>query len=173
MKKALFVVLALVATMSLSAQESAQGNEVWRSFDVRSLLIQGEVSYTHGHKVNDNLFVGFGAGVGYYPVDTTTEETPDSAIYNFTLGGPYIPVYVDAKYRLFDLFLSPAFRVKAGGIFNLANIGAGAFATAEFSIDVFRTVSFNVGYSAQALYSIEKKGVLTNSWPTIGIGIEF
>ncbi|MBQ3070706.1 MAG: hypothetical protein IJD12_03350 [Tidjanibacter sp.] len=171
MKRVFFVVLAMM--LSTTTLLHAQEKEVWSSFDLRTILLQGEVSYTHGHKVNNHLFLGLGAGMGYYPVDVQAEKVDNTTTYHFSLGGPYIPVYVDAKYRLFDFFLSPAFRIKAGGVFNLANIGAGAFATAEFSIDLFKTFSLNFGYSAQAIYSVQKKTTITNNWPTIGIGIEF
>lgn len=145
MKKIIILLVALMATFNLSAQQRK-----WRTINVNTCVLNTTVSFTNGTQYGDHLFLGLGMGVDYYtPIDITVNNT------TYGVGGYSVPIFVDGKWRLFGSWLSPSLRVRTGAIFNFRMAGAGLFAYPEIGFDISRRLTLSVGWNGQMLYSID------------------
>lgn len=167
MKRMLLLVVALLATLTLSAQLP------WRTINASTCLLHTSVTFTNGKQFTPNFFAGYGMGVENTTVfnfnfhDKATGETTTVSV-----GGVGVPLFVDGKWRVFDTWISPSIRCRAGAMFNLKMMGAGGFVHPEVGLDISRYFTIALGLHAEWLYT-DFGWYKQSSYPNLAISIRF
>ena len=144
MKKIIILLVALMVTFNLSAQQKK-----WRTINVNTCVLNTTVTFTNGTQYGDHIFLGLGMGVDHLtPINITLENT------TYSIGGYSVPIFMDGKWRLFDTWLSPSLRVRIGAMYNFDMVGAGVFAYPEIGLDISRRLTLSVGWNGQMMYSM-------------------
>lgn len=149
--KRLFILLTFVlSALSLSAQK-----QEWRTIDAGICLLEDSyVTFTSGTQYNDKFYFGFGSGLEYtYTIQIDISDPNLSKPDNVNVGGLVFPVFVDGKYRFFDTWCSPSFRLRAGALLSASVLGVGGFVRPELGIDFSRHFTIAMGWNWQKVYT--------------------
>ncbi len=169
MKKLTLLVVALVATLSLSAQQRE-----WRTISASTCIAQSSLSFTNGKQYTPHLYFGFGSGIDYFvPVNINVNDIGTGESMSFRLGGLSIPVFMDGKWRLFDTWISPSLRCRAGAMLNVRIPGAGGFVQPELGVDISRYFTLALGWHGQVLYTMDYGWTTLSSYPNLSVTIRF
>lgn len=163
MKKLSLLVAVLLVATTLSAQQNK-----WRTISASSCAVNSQFSFTNGRQYSDHLFFGFGVGIDKTAVMNMTINGTD-----YSVGGLAIPIFADGKWRVFDTWISPSVRLRAGAIFNANMPGVGVFATPEIGLDISRYFSITWGWNGHILYTSDYGWYSMNAHPLVGVSIRF
>lgn len=163
----------LIAVLSMATALSAQVGS-WRTINASSCVVSTQISFTNGRQLSDHLFVGFGFGVDKTAVINITIQNATTGLREkVSLGGYSIPVFADGKWRLFDSWLSPSLRLRAGALFNVHMSGIGIFATPEIGLDISRYFTLSVGWNGHWLYTPDYSWYNMTAYPLWGLSVRF
>lgn len=171
MKRFCLTILALVGIVLSSSAQDGKWRDISLNFSPDMVL--GELTYTSGREINNQLFYGFGSGIIYHDqqiVEVNIDNTPTNVYIDWLC----VPVFGDIKYRLFDSVVSPTLRLRAGVKgYLFSSEGLSLFATPEIGIDIFRRFSLSIAYNFDKYYSLSKNVGVDLWYTTIGLSFEF
>ncbi len=169
MKRFTLLLAAVVVATSLSAQIGS-----WRTINVSTCVVSTQATFTKGIQYNRHLFLGYGTGVDYTTVfNLNLNNIQTGKSESISVGGLALPIFVDAKLRLFDDWLSPSVRLRTGALINTHMPGVGLFATPEVGLDISRYFTLSVGWNGHLLYTPSYGWYHLTAYPMLGASIRF
>lgn len=141
------MVVALLASGAVSAgnryksrmYEKGYGADIQISGAFDTYSKQGVLSTSHGYRFGNGLYVGGGIGFGVDQWDVNENKNRFLVQY-----------FADIKYSFTDRLASPFVTLRAGGMYDYANVGAGYMLRPAVGVDIWR-FSLTVGYDFQSL----------------------